>query len=265
MHRYSTPPHPPPVGSACQIQSRVLLVSGSHGGGIAAIGPAGTVILDELPSCGLCMAGDLLVRIIAALDPCEPDHMAIYDEHGLVRLVRLDCVRQAHDVMWTGEGRLLATAFGRWSVNQGWAEDSAANLGVIIEVPSGEVLLRGLNKPHHAHRHGEFWVVCCSGEQRLCWFDDDGTETAAVPLRGYSRGLAQLGDLILVGESLDRFRTQAGRAGSSVAMVNRATMSVEGRIPLPFTELYDIKLVPAVLADAVGAAEASGSGIERGW
>ena len=81
-------------------------------------------------------------------------------------------------------------------------------------------------------------------------FDRDGKRTRDVTLGGYTRGLAVVGDQLLVGVSAPRDEPDASAA---VVTVDRNTLEQQHRVALPCREIYDVVSVPAVYADAVRA------------
>jgi uncharacterized protein (TIGR03032 family) len=94
-----------------------------------------------------------------------------------------------------------ATALGDTDTMAGWREKKAHG-GVLIDVPSGEVLARELSMPHSPRWHaGRLWV-CESGTGTLGFIDPNTMKyepIAAVP--GFTRGLDFAGNLAFVGLS----------------------------------------------------------------
>ncbi|QDU60791.1 hypothetical protein Pan216_16430 [Planctomycetes bacterium Pan216] len=93
------------------------------------------------------------------------------------------------------------TALGETDTRGGWRANKKSG-GILMEVPSGEILLRGLSMPHSPRWYnGKLWVLE-SGEGRLSIVKPDfsGTETVAeVP--GFTRGLDFVGPFAFVGLS----------------------------------------------------------------
>jgi uncharacterized protein (TIGR03032 family) len=94
-----------------------------------------------------------------------------------------------------------ATALGETDTMGGWRENKASG-GVLIDVPTGEILARGLSMPHSPRWHaGRLWV-CESGAGTLGYIDPATQKyvpIAAVP--GFTRGLDFAGNLAFVGLS----------------------------------------------------------------
>jgi uncharacterized protein (TIGR03032 family) len=93
------------------------------------------------------------------------------------------------------------TALGHTDAPAGWRANKASG-GILIDVPSGDVVVRGLSMPHSPRWHaGRIWV-CESGTGTLGFLDPNTMRyesIAAVP--GFTRGLDFAGDLAFVGLS----------------------------------------------------------------
>jgi uncharacterized protein (TIGR03032 family) len=98
-------------------------------------------------------------------------------------------------------GPRYATALGSSDAPAGWRPDKARG-GILIDVPSGEILAGGLSMPHSPRWHlGRLWV-CESGAGTLGYIDEHTLKyqaVAAVP--GFTRGLDFAGQLAFVGLS----------------------------------------------------------------
>lgn len=83
----------------------------------------------------------------------------------------------------------------------GWRDHKAAG-GVLLEVPSGEVVLSGLSMPHSPRWHdGRLWILE-SGKGTLSVADlEAGTVETVAHLPGFTRGLAFAGPYAFVGLS----------------------------------------------------------------
>lgn len=93
------------------------------------------------------------------------------------------------------------TALGVSDTAGGWRPDKASG-GVLMEVPSGEVLISGLSMPHSPRWHDGRLYVLESGRGRLAVCDlDAGTTEPVVELPGFTRGLSFYGGLAFVGTS----------------------------------------------------------------
>lgn len=95
----------------------------------------------------------------------------------------------------------FATALGATDTPQGW-RPGKANGGVLLDIPSGETVARGLSMPHSPRWHdGRLWVLeSGKGEIGVIDLATGRVETVA-QLPGFTRGLAFAGPLAFVGLS----------------------------------------------------------------
>jgi uncharacterized protein (TIGR03032 family) len=93
------------------------------------------------------------------------------------------------------------TALGQTDEPGGWRAGKASG-GVIIDVPSSEIVVTGLSMPHSPRWHdGRLWVLE-SGKGELCVVDlDTGRSETVVELPGFTRGLTFAGRTAFVGLS----------------------------------------------------------------
>ena len=160
------------------------------------------------------------------------------------------------------------TALGETDTVGGWREKKATG-GVIIDVESGETVVRGLSMPHsprwNAHAKGApdekagRLFVLNSGAGELWQVDpNDGKHAVVCRLPGYLRGLSFVGPFAVVGMCQIREKHIFGglpiqqtnqKLLCGVAVIDLRTGSVVGM--LEFTsgcqELYDIQFLPGVL------------------
>lgn len=149
------------------------------------------------------------------------------------------------------------TCLGETDVVGGWRKDKATG-GVVVEVPSGRVLARGLAMPHSPRWHaGALWVLN-SGAGEL-WRVDvaTGAHDVVCALPGYLRGLSLVDGIALIGLCQIRERHIFGglpvqerfaQLLCAVALVELASGRVLGR--LDFTagcqELFEVKFLPGL-------------------
>ncbi len=172
------------------------------------------------------------VSALAAEDRCHLNGLAAAD--GQVRYV---------------------TAFGETDTAEGWRPGKATG-GCLIDVPSNEVVARGLCMPHSPRvQAGKVWLLE-SGKGALGLVDlSRGTIEPVCSLPGYTRGLAIVGTAALVG--LSKIRETATFGGvpmaerreelvCGVAVVDLAT----GRQAAAFQflsgvdEIFDVQFLP---------------------
>lgn len=184
------------------------------------------------------------VTALAAEDRCHLNGMAVVE--GAVRYV---------------------TAMGLTDTPGGW-RDNKVDGGVVLDVPSGEVVARGLSMPHSPRMHeGRLWVLS-SGRGEVCTVDlDTGAVEVVAKLPGFTRGLAFAGPIALVGlsqvresifggipiaDELDASERRCGvwaidtRTGDTVGFLR-----FEGIVQ----EVFDVQVVPGVRWPELAEAE----------
>lgn len=156
----------------------------------------------------------------------------------------------------------FATAVATTDVDDGW-RDRRRGGGVVLAVPSGDVVCSGLSMPHSPRWHnGRLWVLD-GGGGRLGFVDiSTGKFEEVAFLPGFLRGLAVVGNYAVVGLSLPRHektftglpleenltaRNADPRCGLSV--VNLTTGAVEHwvRFEGQVRELYDVAVLPGAV------------------
>jgi uncharacterized protein (TIGR03032 family) len=91
------------------------------------------------------------------------------------------------------------TCLGETDVVGGWRANKAAG-GVIVDIPSNEIVLRGLSMPHSPRWYQDQLWVLNSGAGELCAVDvKTGRHNVVCALPGYLRELSFAGPFALVG------------------------------------------------------------------
>jgi uncharacterized protein (TIGR03032 family) len=115
---------------------------------------------------------------LAAEDRCHLNGIAIIDDR--VRFV---------------------TALGVTDTAGGWRENKARG-GVLLDVPSGEIVLHSLSMPHSPRRYGDHFFILESGKGSIAAADlATGRVDTIAELPGFTRGLAFAGPFAFVGLS----------------------------------------------------------------
>jgi uncharacterized protein (TIGR03032 family) len=93
------------------------------------------------------------------------------------------------------------TALGETNAMAGWRANKARG-GILMDVPSGEIICRGLSMPHSPRWYGGKLWVCESGSGTLGTVDrNTGRYEAVATVPGFTRGLDFVGNLAFVGLS----------------------------------------------------------------
>ncbi len=147
------------------------------------------------------------------------------------------------------------TALGETDTAAGWRAGKATG-GCLIDVPTGEVLLRGLSMPHSPRLHqGRLWLLD-SGHGRLGRYDEQRQQLEVVcELPGYTRGLDCFGRLAFVGLSRIRETSVFGglpiaerratlRCGVAVVDLETAQVVATLLFHSGVEEIFDVKVLP---------------------
>lgn len=93
----------------------------------------------------------------------------------------------------------FVTALGRTNTAGGWRDNKASG-GIVMHVPSGEIIADGLAMPHSPRWHaGRLYVLNSGAGELLCINPESGSRDVVCRLQGYLRGLAFAGQYAIVG------------------------------------------------------------------
>jgi hypothetical protein len=145
------------------------------------------------------------------------------------------------------EGSLHVTAFGRHREHRAWAEERGT--GLLIRADDDHDVAAGLDKPHSPRPVDRGWLVCDSGRARVVLLDEGGV-TASSPTLGFTRGVAVGDDAVYVGVSEPR-GFGFGGGDPWVAVLDRATLQLRARWPVPGAEIYEVAIVSPDEADGL--------------
>jgi uncharacterized protein (TIGR03032 family) len=102
------------------------------------------------------------------------------------------------------------TALGETDAVEGWRPGKATG-GVLIDVPSGEVVCRGLSMPHSPRFHeGRVWVLESGTGQLVVVDPAAGKRDAVAVVPGFARGLSFHGPFAFIGLSRLRETSRFG-------------------------------------------------------
>ncbi|MBF2049284.1 MAG: TIGR03032 family protein [Elainella sp. C42_A2020_010] len=150
------------------------------------------------------------------------------------------------------------TALGESDKVGGWRATKATG-GIVIDVETDEIVLRGLSMPHSPRWYQERLWLLNSGTGELWRVDPATWEPEVVcALPGFGRGLALVGDYALVGLSQMRehhifgelpLQTRFEHLICGVAVVDLQKGAPIGWLEFPTgcRELYDLKFLPGIL------------------
>ena len=157
---------------------------------------------------------------------------------------------------------LFVTAMAQSDEAAGW-RDKKLSSGVLLEVPTGEVILSGLCMPHSPRIHlGDVWLLNSGMGQLLLVHPESGLAEVVATLPGYTRGLAPWGAYGVIG--LSKIRETAVFGGvpiaenldalkCGIAVVELATGRLVGTFEFisGVEEIFDIIVIPQAHAVAI--------------
>jgi uncharacterized protein (TIGR03032 family) len=174
------------------------------------------------------------ITALAAEDRCHLNGLAIVD--GTPRYV---------------------TALGATDVRDGWRAEKPHG-GCVIDVPSGELVSRGLSMPHSPRWHdGRLWLLE-SGTGQLVLVDPaTGSRERIAELRGFARGLALAGPYSFVGLSKIRptsaldgvplaGRREQLKCGVAVVDLRSGRIIASLEFQTAVEEIFDVQLLPGL-------------------
>ena len=159
------------------------------------------------------------------------------------------------------EGRLFASAFGRFDTFQGWHPTLGAGAGIVFDVASGETVVADLSQPHTPRFIDGAWAVCDSGAHTVVRVEANG-HRFATPLGGFTRGMCAIGEYVYVGVSTPREQLQSATTGW-IAVLDRERWTEVARVPMPCRGMYDLLEVDEALVHGLEAGFRPGSERER--
>jgi uncharacterized protein (TIGR03032 family) len=149
------------------------------------------------------------------------------------------------------------TALAETDTPDGW-RPLKAHSGCLIDVPSGEIVARGLSMPHSPRWHdGRLWLLE-SGTGEVVLVDPaTGTRQSVMKLPGFTRGLALCGDYAFVGLSKIRKssamdgvplaeRRHELKCGVAALDLHRGQLVGLLEFQTAVEEVFDVQLLPGI-------------------
>jgi uncharacterized protein (TIGR03032 family) len=150
---------------------------------------------------------------------------------------------------------VYVTALGRTDTPKGWRQDRIGG-GVLVHVPTGEVVLEGLSMPHSPRIFDDELYFVTSADGALCVADPEaGTYEVITHVPGFARGLARYGDYLFVAHSRIRKKHLFGDLPlvdrehyAGVILVHLPTGRIAGaiRYHVSCEEIYDVQVLPGI-------------------
>lgn len=160
-----------------------------------------------------------------------------------------------------GKPRFI-TALAESDQQQGWRQ-TKENSGIVIHIPTGEIVARGLCMPHTPRLHDGKLYVLNSGRGQLTTIDpNNGKIETVAQLPGYTRGMALAGNFAFIG--LSKIRETATFGGLPIAerldelqcgihIIDLTTGQPAGvmQFHAGAEELFDIQILPTLQWPAI--------------
>jgi uncharacterized protein (TIGR03032 family) len=151
----------------------------------------------------------------------------------------------------------FVSALGTTDTRDGWRADKPQG-GCILDVASGEFVTRGLSMPHSPRWHDEQLLILESGTGSLQQVDRaTGRRETVIQLPGFTRGLALVGPIALIG--LSKIRPTSAMDGvpiaerrdelkCGIAAVDLRSGRLLGMLEFQTAveEIFDVQLLPGI-------------------
>ena len=149
----------------------------------------------------------------------------------------------------------FVTALGETDVVGGWRENKASG-GVLIDVETNEILLRGLAMPHSPRWHnGYLWLLNSGAGELLCYDPAKQEAIVVAVLPAYLRGLCLIGRYAVIGMCQIREKHIFGGlpiqnrfenllCGIAVVDLQKGKCIGTFEFTAGCTEIYDVQFLP---------------------
>lgn len=145
------------------------------------------------------------------------------------------------------------TALGKTDVAGGWRENKM-NGGILMEYPSGKIILENLAMPHSPRIYnGKLYILNSAQGELIEVNPETGTYEVVVNLGGFARGMDYYEDYLFIGVSKLRHNSPVFRdlpiaetSFAGVIIVYLPYKSIVGQIKYAMSvdEIYDVKVLP---------------------
>lgn len=149
---------------------------------------------------------------------------------------------------------LYVSAFGTGNKPQSWRENITTS-GVIIHIPSGEIVLKDVPMPHSPRMYnGKLYMLLSATGEVVCADTEKGNYEVINKLSGFVRGMDKYGDYLFVG--LSRLRKNSSTfkdlpiadkaLSAGLVVIHLPTGGIVGELKYQTTvdEIYDIQVLP---------------------
>jgi uncharacterized protein (TIGR03032 family) len=149
------------------------------------------------------------------------------------------------------------TALGETDFVGGWRENKATG-GILMDVETGDILLRGLSMPHSPRwSQGRLWLLNSGAGELLCYDPSQQEARTVAVLPAYLRGLCIIGQFAIVGMSQIRekhifgglpVQTKFEKLLSGLAVIDLSSGRTVGMFEFTAgcTEIFDVQFLPGI-------------------
>ncbi len=179
----------------------------------------------------------------------------VWKPNFITRLASEDRCHLNGMAIQAGKPRFV-TAFGAGDTAQSW-RSAVTTGGIILDVPTGELVAHGLPMPHSPRLYDNDLYVLLSATGDLARVDQaSGNYEVVTRLQGFVRGMAKYGDYLFIGLSRLRKNSstfaklpiamQSQQAG--IAIIHLPTSVSVGSIQYHSSvdEIYDVQVLPGL-------------------
>jgi hypothetical protein len=146
--------------------------------------------------------------------------------------------------------RVYISAFGNFATERGYSESDLRGRGMLYDIDGQRSVVTGLSCPHDPRYSDGAWLVCDSLTSQFLHIDErTGLRLRASRLDRWTRGLAVTRDRFYVGLSAQRYGND--QASGALAILDRATWTIQNIVPLPVKEVNSVAVVPRGLLGAL--------------
>jgi len=152
---------------------------------------------------------------------------------------------------------MYVSALGKGDSYQAW-RDNITKGGVIMHIPSNEVVVDGLAMPHAPRMYdGKLYCLLSAKEELICIDPEKGTYDSVAHIPGFVRGMAKYGDFLFIGTSKLRkgsstfkhlkISKEADEAGVKVLHLPSGKIAATLNWKMSVDEIYDVQVLPQTM------------------
>jgi hypothetical protein len=141
----------------------------------------------------------------------------------------------------TWRDAIVYSYFGDFSAHREF-KGATYERGMVRDLLSGEILVRGLSQPHSPTSSGEHLLVANSELHEIREYNTHGELVRAKALGAFTRGILVRGDVVFVGLSVARWGTglDTTEQSSQIVALDRSSWEELGRLAVPSNEIFSI-------------------------